>query len=341
MTGHGIYFVKPETVELRPFSVKDPGPAEAQVKITHTLISAGTEKAHLFGGKNTGHRFPVNAGYSSVGYVTATGSKVKSVQVGDRVFVGYGGHANYATKETVQIQKIPEGVSMEEAVFTRVASFPLAAVRRSRLELGESCVVVGLGMLGLFAVQLARAAGAYPIIAIGNREIRQEKAREYGADYVFSPDEPDLTKKIFAITETLTSIRGANVVIETSGSESGLLKCLEYTAKRARVMLNGCNREMTSPVDFYQYVHLRGVEIIGVHGMTRLPHNSAPGNWTAKRDNLTILNFFKTRKISAKEMLSEIHDPIECREVYQRLLYDRQFPLGVLFDWEHFVPETE
>lgn len=271
-----------------------------------------------------------------MGYVTKVGKNVKSFKEGDRVFVAYGGHKNYNTKGASFLVKIPEKVSFQEAVFTRVASFPLCAIRRSRLEIGESVVVVGLGMLGLFAVQIAHLGGCRPLIAIGNREIRREKAIQFGADYVFPPDECDLTQKIYDITNAKNHVKGANVVIETSGSESGLLKCLEYTSRYGRVLLNGCNRLMTQPVDFYRYVHLRGVQIIGAHGMTRPSTDSSPGNWTPMRDYITILGLLEEGRLNAKEIISEYVSPNNISEVYDRLLNDRNFPLGVLIDWEHF-----
>ncbi len=336
MEGYQIMFQKPGVAEFVPLKVREPGPTDVVVKVMFTLISAGTEKAYFSGSENTAQKFPANVGYSSVGYVVKTGSAVKNFKEGDRVFVGYGGHSSYNVKDQKHVIKIPDNVSFEEAVFTRVISFPLAAVRRARIEIGESVVVVGLGMLGLFAVQLARLNGALPLIAVGNRDVRKEKALEYGADFVLDPNDPELTEKIFKITEQRTVMKGANVVIETSGSESGLLKCLEYTAKRARVLLNGCNRVMTQPVDFYKYVHLRGVEMIGVHGQTRLPHNSAPGNWTARRDYYTVLRLIADGRITVKDMINEIASPRDAASVYDRLLNDREFPLGVLFDWREF-----
>lgn len=325
MKGWKVVFKEPGKAELETFSVKDPGDGEVQVKVYYTLISAGTEKAYFGGSANTAHKFPVTPGYSSAGIVTKVGKNVTEYKEGDRVFVAYGGHASYNVKKSSYLVKIPDNVSFQEAAFTRLASFPLLALRRARLEIGESVVVVGLGMLGLFGVQLAKAAGALPIIGVGNREVRQEKARKYGAELVLSPDDPELTEKIYEYTTRVNGVKGANVILETSGTESGLIESLKYTSKHARVLLNGCNRVMTKPVDFYKYVHLRGVQMIGAHDMTRLPFNSAPGNWTAKRDYITLLGFMADGRLDAKDMISEYVSPDQCPEVYKRLINDRNF----------------
>ncbi len=333
MIGYRVCFKKIGVAELETFNVSDPKDNEVQVKVEKSLISAGTEKAYLSGSDNTAKKFPSVPGYSSVGYVTKIGKAVTDFKVGDRVCVEYGGHANYNVKAASSVVKIPDEVSFEEAVFFRLASFPLLAIRRAQLEIGESVVVIGLGMLGLFAVQLAKIGGGLPVIAVGNRDIRKNLAKQFGADYVFSPDEPDLTKKIYDITLQETKVKGANVVVETSGSESGLLQALECTSKRARVLVNGCNRVMTQPIDFYQLVHLRGVNIIGAHDKTRMPYNSTAGNWTAKRDYITLLGLMKDKRLKTEPILSEIVSPEKAGETYERLLNDREFPLGVVFDW--------
>lgn len=334
MKGYRVSFVQPNHAELEEFEPREPKDKEVMIKVKYTLISAGTEKAYLSAAPNTAHKFPTVPGYSSVGTIIKAGKEVTKFKVGDRVFVEYAGHASYNWKKESGIVKIPDDVSFIDAVFTRLASFPLLALRRSRLEIGESCVVVGLGMLGLFGVQIARACGAVPLIAIGNRDIRKEKAALFGAEYVFSPDEPDLVNKVIEITEHANGVKGANVVLETSGSMPGLQLALRYASKHARILINGCNRISDQPIDLYKYVHIKGLNIIGCHDKTRLPYNSYAGNFTAKRDYITLLALMRDGRINPGDILSEIISPLETTRIYDRLLTDKQFPLGVVFDWE-------
>lgn len=332
MKGYRVSFKKVEVAELEEFEVDLPKENEVLVRVYYTLISAGTEKANLSGAPNTPHKFPQIPGYSSVGVVEKVGKNVNGLKVGDRVFVSNGGHASYNVKRASRVVKIPDNVPFTSAVFTRVASFPLLALRRARVEIGESIVVVGLGMLGLFGVQLAKIAGGLPVIGVGNREIRREKALKLGAKIVYAPDEPELARKIINDTK-ISGTGGANVVLETSGSIDALTLGLTYTAKWGRVLVNGCNRITDKPIDLYKYVHMKGVSIIGAHDFTRLPYNSAPGNWTALRDYMTILGYMEDGRLNTEEILSEIVSPLECSGVYSRLLNDRTFPLGVIFDW--------
>ncbi len=160
-----------------------------------------------------------------------------------------------------------------------------------------------------------------------------EKAKLFGADYVFPSDDADLIRNILSITKDNTAFEGANVILETSGSENALLTALKYSARRGRVMINGCNRVMTQPIDIYKYVHRKGVSLIGVHESTRMENDSAPGNWTSKRDYRLLFQFMASHRLNTKEIISEIHSPWNAPDVYQRLANDHDFPMGVIFDW--------
>lgn len=335
MQGYKVVFTQIGQAEIQEFVVKEPKENEVVIKVLYTLISAGTEKAIFRGEVQTGCTFPRVPGYSSVGTIVKVGKNVTQFKEGDRVFAARGGHGSYNTRPISRVVKIPDEVRFEDAVFTRMASFPLLALRRSHIELGETAVIVGLGVLGLIGVQLAKIAGALPVIAVGNREIRRELARKSGADYVFEPNDPKLKEKIVKISSQYGN-SGANVVIETSGSVDALISAINYTGKRGRIALNGCNWGIPEkPIDLYK-IHLNGIELIGVHDSTRMPYNSAPGNWTAKKDFMTILGLMEKKRIDVSSLRSNIVSAEKAPEIYGRLLNDRQFPLGVIFDWSQY-----
>lgn len=334
MNGHRIVFTKPGHAELQNFAVREPNNNEVVVKVKYTLISAGTEKAFLMAQPNTGAHFPIMHGYSSVGVVVRVGSLVKKFRPGDRVFVAYGGHASYNVKSLSDVFKIPDNVSFEDAIFTKVASYPLLAIRRAQFELGESVAIVGLGMLGLFGVQLAKIAGGLPVIAIGNREVRRSIALECGADFVFDPNDPDLTEKVKNCSKITWTTGGANVVIETSGNIDALISALKYTTKWGRVVVTGCNRVVDKPIDLYNYIHKQGISLIGAHGKTRPQGNSMPGNWTTERDFNALFGFLSAGALRPHLLQPEYVSPSAAKDIYQSLITDRNFPLGVVFDWE-------
>lgn len=332
MNGYRIVFKEPNVADIESFAVRKPNNDEIVVKVEKTLISNGTEKSILRGDVHTGGKFPRVPGYSSVGRVVKVGAGVKEYKVGDRVFVARGGHASYNIRPVSWCAKIPDNVSYDDAVFTRMYGFSLLAIRRSRFEMGESVAVVGLGQLGLFATQLAHIAGALPVVAVGNREIRREKAYEFGADYVYAPDDPDLKDKIISNTK-ITGSGGADIIIETSGNMAGLATAMKYAANRARIVISGCYwQDSTNPIDFYK-INLMGYEVIGAHDRVRQSYNSAPYNWTRKKDFMAILGWMNNKSITPSVIEPVYESPENASKVYDRLLNDREFPLGVIFDW--------
>ena len=101
---------------------------------------------------------PLPLGYCNVGKVVAVGKGVTEFSVGDRV-ASNGNHAEYVCVPKNLVAKVPDNVSDEEAAFTVIGSIGLEGVRLLSAQLGETIVVIGLGLIGLLAVQLLKANG--------------------------------------------------------------------------------------------------------------------------------------------------------------------------------------
>jgi predicted dehydrogenase/threonine dehydrogenase-like Zn-dependent dehydrogenase len=129
-------------------------------------------------------------GYSCAGRVVDTGG-VPDFHVGQHVACAGAGLANHADLVSVPgnlVAAVPDDVPLTHAAFATVGAIALHAVRRSRAELGERVVVVGLGLLGLLSVQILRAAGVR-VAGVEPRDERRELAVQLGAEAVFSPEE--------------------------------------------------------------------------------------------------------------------------------------------------------
>ena len=166
------------------------------VRLEVSTISSGTERANLLddgllsvhkGAVAGANAYPKRLGYSCSGIVTAVGSAVTRVKVGDRVACWWTTHSEYNCIPENKVLKLADNVSFAEAALWHIATFPLAAIRKTKLELGESAIVMGMGILGLMAVKLLSAAGAAPIIAVDPVAEKRELALAQGADYVFDP----------------------------------------------------------------------------------------------------------------------------------------------------------
>ena len=156
-----IIFTAPRTAELLETDVPVLSDKGVLVKTEYTVVSGGTERANILGLPNVPAGFPKQLGYCGIGYVLEIGKNVKSVSVGDRVLVYHSVHSNLNVREENEITKVENvGIPSLEAAFTVIASMGLGGVRKLELELGESAMVMGLGLLGMFSVEFARQAGA-------------------------------------------------------------------------------------------------------------------------------------------------------------------------------------
>lgn len=331
-----IVFTEAYKAELLDVDYEAPAAGEVTVELDYSAISAGTEKANYIGERNgTGAseknyvpEFPRTVGYSVAGRVIAIGEGVTDVTLGERVIVVWAKHKKRITVKRGGIIKIPDGVTSAEASMAYISIFPLAAIRKTHLELGESALVMGLGILGIFAVQELRAAGAYPIIAADPKPERRELALKLGADYALDPTAEGFTAEVNRLTG-----RGANVCIEVTGLGIGLIQALDCMAEMGRVALLGCTRSSKFEIDYYGKVHGRGISLIGAHTMARPKVESSSGLWTIADDVRTVFDLIRGGRMNFSPMIAETHSPADAQEVYQRLVYDREFPVGVLFDW--------
>jgi len=335
MKTKAIVFTKINTAELLSEDVSRPKADEVTVKLHYSAISRGTELANITGDPNVSAstqagqpvKFPRYGGYSAAGEVVEVGAEVTDITVGDRVVVFWGSHQGTITIKQDYVVKIPDGVSMEEAALAFIATFPLAAIRKCKLEIGESALVMGLGTLGVFAVSELRACGAMPIIAADPVAERREFALSMGADYALDPASPDFCRKVREITG-----EGVNVVIEVSGVGAGMIQALDCMKQFGRMALLGCTRNSDFNIDYYRKVHAPGISIIGAHTIAR-PKESFPGYWNEIDDIKAILNLLAGGRLRFRDMICEIHSPEESPEVYTRMINEKNFPIGVLFDW--------
>ena len=334
MIVRSIDFTAPGKVELCERDLPDePAPDQVLLKTECTLISPGTEFACLNGTTNRGPvKYPVTLGYSAVARVVETGSAVTSLKKGDRCLCYHSKHRNYQLMPERDLVRIADdALPSEEAVFCVVGCMGFQGVRRCRPEFGESLMVMGLGLLGQFAVQTARLSGCWPVFGLDFNASRRKIALELGADAVFSPDEPGLKEKILTLTGG-----GCNSVIEVTGNPQAVVQGLEMTARFGRFALVGCNRTPTEKIDFYNLVHRPGISVIGAHNMARPLNDRQPGVWTMKDDMTILLRYLSAKRLKTRPLLTRIADPAEAPEIYTKLFARDLDVLGVVYDWRKY-----
>jgi threonine dehydrogenase-like Zn-dependent dehydrogenase len=188
-------------------------------------------------------------------------------------------------------------------------------------------MVMGLGVLGLIAIELLRASGAAPIIAVDPVESKRELALTLGADFAFDPFDEGFAENVKRLTGG-----GVNVAIEVTGKGQGLDMALDCMARFGRVALLGCTRSSDFSIDYYRKVHGPGITLIGAHTNARPTNDSSGGWWTEKDDANAVIKLIKHGRINLERLVEEVHSPAECRAVYERLINEQSFPV-VQFDW--------
>ena len=334
MNSKNIVFTRVNTAELLEEPVPVLGEHDVLVQLAVSSISSGTERANLTGSKTVSWKrpeepeavFPRRVGYSSAGIVLEVGSAVTSVKPGDRVALSWSKYNQYMVMPEENVFPIGD-LSFEEASLFHIATFPLAAIRKCRLEIGESAIVMGMGMLGLMALQLLKAAGAVPIIAVDPVPEKREKALQSGADYALDPFAPD-----FAETARRLTGGGAQVGIEVTGVGAGLNGILDCMACYSRVALLGCTRSSDFSVDYYRKVHGPGITLIGAHTKARPLYESHPGWWIQQDDMNTLIRLTQLGRLQLAALVDETYSPAEAPAIFDRLAREKAFPL-VQFDW--------
>ena len=338
MKKKSIVFTKAFQAELLEETYRSPGPGEVLVQMAYSTISSGTERANLVGDVNIsiGPKtsdvavFPRRCGYSSSGIVVQVGEGVKDYTPGDRVAMFGSVHTQFICIPADNICRLPDIVSLQEAALWYISAFPLGAIRKCRLEVGESAVVMGQGILGMMAVKLLRVSGAAPIIAVDPVAEKRDHALSIGADYALDPFDPEFADKVKKITGG-----GAKVAIEVTGNGKALDMVLDCMARFGRVALLGCTRDSDFTIDYYRKVHGPGITLVGAHNNAR-PNESYPGMWSIGDDMDTICNLVSMGRLEFESLIQEVHSPENCQKVYQRLANEKAFPV-VQFDWGKLI----
>jgi threonine dehydrogenase-like Zn-dependent dehydrogenase len=160
---------------------------------------------------------PMALGYSSAGIVLAVGEGVDNFQPGDRVAcagAGYASHAEVVFVPKNLAVKIPDGVDFESASFTTLGAIAIQGLRLADVRLGETVAVIGLGLVGLLTVQLAKAAGCRVVGMDPNPE-RCRLATQLGCDAALADNSQ------FAIRNSqFTNGHGADAVLITASTKS-------------------------------------------------------------------------------------------------------------------------
>ena len=175
-----------------------------------------------------------------------------------------GGLAEYAVVPATDIFPLPEGVPLEEAAILGCAVFTAYGALRHGAELrgGESLAVVATGGVGSNLIQLGRAFGTAPLIAVDSREYNLAAPRALGASHTVDAGREDAVERIRA----LTSGRGVDAAVEALGRPETFLQAAQCVRDGGRAVMVGIAAAgATAPLEITRLVR-RGIRIVGSYG---------------------------------------------------------------------------
>lgn len=263
MTGtmRGVYFLEPGKLEMREVPIPQPGPGEVVIKV-ESATTCGTDlKAY-----RRGHKLfkpPMPFGHEYAGYISAVGQGVTKFKAGDAVMgtntapcnecyyckrgrsqlcVELEGRFNFGTyAEYVRVPHYivsqnlhikPSHLPFTEASFIEPFACAVLCADYTGVQLGDTVAIIGVGAQGLMQIQLMKAMGASRVIAIGRAKGRLERAKQVGADDIFSSLDGDALEYV----KSQTGGRGADVVIEAAGTAETWSQAMMMTRKGGTVI---------------------------------------------------------------------------------------------------------
>ena len=248
-------------VSLQEKELPAPGPGQLLLKAHYSTMSPGTENALMNGFIVP---LPTSIGYSMCATIEAVGPDVDEFEVGD-VVVTTGEHAQYLIMDAINCTPAPKGIDMAQAAFWNLGHTGMYAVRQSKLQLGEPAVVMGQGFVGAITAQVARLAGALPVIVTDLSNERLDMARKMGVHTAINPkeDPEGLQKAVDGLNRG-----GIPVVFEATGSRQPLEQAFDIVAERGRVVMISQVHGETMP-NYDETLMMKGASLIGTYVNSR------------------------------------------------------------------------
>jgi predicted dehydrogenase len=279
---------------------------------------------------------PIPLGYCNVGRVVEVGTAAAEFRVGDRV-VSNGNHSEFVAVGRNLCARIPESVSDDEAVFAPLAAIALQGLRLAGPAIGERFCVIGLGLVGLIAVQLLRANGC-KVLGVDPDPEKSALARRFGADVV------DLRagEDVLRVAERFSARQGIDAVLIAAATDSSepVEQAAQICRQRGRIVLIGVAGLELNRADFYKkeisfqvscsYGPGRHDEVYESRG---IDYPFGLVRWTEQRNFQAVLQLMESAQLNVRPLISHRFDFGAAGAAYELLADRTQASLGIVLDY--------
>lgn len=281
-------------------------------------------------------------GYSSAGEVIAVADDVEGFKVGDKVACAGAGYANHAEIVCVPVNlcvKLSPDADLSAACYNTLGSIALQGVRQADMRLGETCAVIGLGLIGQLACLELRASGVN-VIGIDISAEMVKVAGEHCCDLAFSRNTPGLEEKILDFTNNL----GVDSVVIAAATSS--LDPINFAGaicrKKGRIVVLGA---VPTGFDREPYFYKKELDI-------RMSCSYGPGRydlnyeekgidypvayvrWTEKRNMEAFQNLIHSHKIDPSYLTSHVFKFEEAPKAYDIVVNHSEPFMGILLEYD-------
>ena len=261
---------------------------------------------------------PLPLGYCNVGKVVAVGDGVSEFNIGDRV-ASNGPHAEFVCVSKNLAVTIPDKVSDEEATFTVIGSIGLQGIRLLNPVLGETIVVIGMGLIGLLTAQLLITAGC-KVIGIDIDDVKLNLATQWGV-ITHNSKNGDAVKFAQSIAGN-TGVDGVIITASAKGDEI-ISQAARMSRKRGRIVLVGVVGLNLRRAEFYEKELT--FQVSCSYGPGRYDEDyEQRGNdyplpyvrWTENRNFEAVLQCIASGRLRVKDMISEVVPVDDYQNIY-------------------------
>ena len=284
---------------------------------------------------------PLALGYCNVGTVIEAGEGVTEFRAGERV-VSNGGHAEVVSVPKNLCARVPEEVEDESAVFTVLGAIGLQGLRLAEPTLGETVVVIGLGLIGLMTVQMLRAQGCR-VMGVDYDPERVAMARGFGVHAAEASAGGDVVQDAMNFSRG----RGVDAVIVTASTQSSspISQAARMCRKRGRIVLVGVTGLDLSRQDFYEKE--LNFRVSCSYGPGRYDadyeqkgHDYPIGfvRWTEQRNFEAVLEMMASSALNAATLITHRYSIEQAEEAYSVLAGDES-SLGIVLQYPQVVDE--
>lgn len=335
------FHAQDSSVHLEEIPVPHPGPGNVLIEVAYCGICHSD--LSLINGTFPASLPVVTQGHEASGTIVELGAGVTGWKVGDRVipsagrpclkcrkcrrgdfanclhlnlmaFAYDGAWAKYHEAASIGLTRIPDNVSMDQAALLADAvSTPYAAVvHTAQVHMGNAVAVWGVGGVGTHLVQLAKAAGGVPVIAVDLNDEVLARAKRVGADHVLRSDDPELMSKI----EDLTNGRMIDVAFDAVGIKPTLRAAVESLDVNGKAVSLGLSAQDIDAGPFMDF-NLQRKKVFG-----HLGYNG--------QDIAVLAEMLSYHRLDLSESISEVVPLTEVARGIEDLEKHRNNPIRIL-----------